>query len=158
MVDSQPQQHTEPPSGRISVFENGKLVGSFESWHQAVQFIRAHRLRLPLRELLRRHDLPRAELRRPLERHAELVVCREETGDVRVAPGSAVNLRCRSLSERERLVEEVLDETFGLGPLEPLMRDPTITDILINGPKIIYIEQRGQLKRTVELISLQTTS
>src|SRR6266481_611878 len=41
-----------------------------------------------------------------------------------------------SLSERERLVEEVLDETFGLGPLEPLMRDPTITDILINGPKI----------------------
>src|SRR5258708_4408720 len=53
-----------------------------------------------------------------------------------------------SLSERERLVEEVLDETFGLGPLEPLMRDPTVTDILINGPKIIYIEQRGQLKRT----------
>jgi pilus assembly protein CpaF len=52
-----------------------------------------------------------------------------------------------SLSERERLVEEVLDETFGLGPLEPLMRDPTITDILINGPKVVYIEQRGLLKR-----------
>ena len=45
MVDSQPQQHTEPPSGRISVFEKGKLVGSFESWRQAVQFIRTHRLR-----------------------------------------------------------------------------------------------------------------
>src|SRR6266704_2641967 len=40
-----------------------------------------------------------------------------------------------SLSERERLVNEVLDETFGLGPLEPLLRDPTITDILVNGPK-----------------------
>jgi pilus assembly protein CpaF len=53
-----------------------------------------------------------------------------------------------SLSERERLVEEVLDETFGLGPLEPLMRDPTITDILINGPKIIYIERRGMLQKT----------
>jgi pilus assembly protein CpaF len=53
-----------------------------------------------------------------------------------------------SLSERERLVEEVLDETFGLGPLEPLMRDPTITDILINGPKVVYIEQRGLLKKT----------
>src|SRR5437870_3328673 len=38
-----------------------------------------------------------------------------------------------SRSERERLVSEVLDETFGLGPLEPLMADPTITDILING-------------------------
>src|SRR4051812_34360008 len=35
-------------------------------------------------------------------------------------------------TERERLVSEVLDETFGLGPLEPLMRDPTVTDILIN--------------------------
>src|SRR5262245_61892338 len=39
-----------------------------------------------------------------------------------------------NLSERERLVSEVLDETFGLGPLEPLMRDPTISDIMINGP------------------------
>src|SRR5438128_2013921 len=53
-----------------------------------------------------------------------------------------------SLSERERLVEEVLDETFGLGPLEPLMRDPTITDILINGPKTVYIERNGQLEMT----------
>src|SRR4051812_20586526 len=41
-----------------------------------------------------------------------------------------------NLSERERLVNEVIDETFGLGPLEPLMKDPTITDILINGPKV----------------------
>jgi pilus assembly protein CpaF len=53
-----------------------------------------------------------------------------------------------SLSERERLVNEVLDETFGLGPLEPLMRDPTITDILINGPGVVYIERRGRLEKT----------
>ena len=52
-----------------------------------------------------------------------------------------------SLSERERLVNEVLDETFGLGPLEPLMRDPTITDILINGPKTVYVERQGRLQR-----------
>jgi pilus assembly protein CpaF len=52
-----------------------------------------------------------------------------------------------SLSERERLVTEVLDETFGLGPLEPLMRDPSITDILINGPKTVYVERRGQLEQ-----------
>ena len=44
------------------------------------------------------------------------------------------------------LVNEVLDETFGLGPLEPLMRDPTITDILINGPKTVYVERNGQLE------------
>ncbi|MFO0841667.1 MAG: CpaF family protein [Gemmataceae bacterium] len=53
-----------------------------------------------------------------------------------------------SLAERERLVNEVMDETFGLGPLEPLLRDPTISDILINGPKTIYIERRGRLELT----------
>ena len=52
-----------------------------------------------------------------------------------------------SLGERERLVNEVLDETFGLGPLEPLMRDPTITDIMINGPKTVYVERNGRLER-----------
>ncbi len=49
--------------------------------------------------------------------------------------------------ERERLVSEVLDETFGLGPLEPLLKDPTITDILINGPNTVYVERGGQLER-----------
>ncbi|MBI3466970.1 MAG: CpaF family protein [Planctomycetes bacterium] len=53
-----------------------------------------------------------------------------------------------SLSERERLINEVLDETFGLGPLEPLLRDPTVSDILINGPKTVYVERGGRLERT----------
>jgi len=53
-----------------------------------------------------------------------------------------------SHDEREQLVNEVIDETLGLGPLDPLMRDPTITDILINGPKTIYVERRGQLEQT----------
>jgi pilus assembly protein CpaF len=50
--------------------------------------------------------------------------------------------------ERDRLVSEVLDETFGLGPLEPLMRDPTISDILINGPYTVYVERKGRLELT----------
>src|SRR5262245_13105978 len=53
-----------------------------------------------------------------------------------------------NLAERERLVEEVMDETFGLGPLENLMRDPTISDIMINGPKTIYVERKGRLARS----------
>jgi pilus assembly protein CpaF len=53
-----------------------------------------------------------------------------------------------SLSERERLANEVLDETFGLGPLEAFIRDPAITDILVNGPKTIYIERQGKLERS----------
>jgi len=51
-------------------------------------------------------------------------------------------------SERERLIDEVLDETFGLGPLEALLKDLTISDILINGPKSIYAERRGKMERT----------
>ncbi|MCA9205979.1 MAG: CpaF family protein, partial [Planctomycetales bacterium] len=51
-------------------------------------------------------------------------------------------------AERERLIEEVLDETFGLGPLEMLLKDPSISDILINGPKHIFVERRGKLERT----------
>jgi pilus assembly protein CpaF len=51
-------------------------------------------------------------------------------------------------SERQRLAQEILDETFGLGPLEPLLDDPKISDILINGPNQIYIERGGQLALT----------
>lgn len=51
-------------------------------------------------------------------------------------------------AERERLIEEVLDETFGLGPLELLLKDASISDILINGPKNIFVERRGKLEKT----------
>jgi pilus assembly protein CpaF len=51
-----------------------------------------------------------------------------------------------SLSERERLVNEVLDETFGLGPLEALIRDPNVSDILVNGPSTVYVERFGRLE------------
>ena len=51
-------------------------------------------------------------------------------------------------SEREQLVSEVLDETFGLGPLELLLKDTTISDIMINGPKHIYCERRGKMEKT----------
>ncbi len=50
--------------------------------------------------------------------------------------------------ERERLVDEILDDILGLGPLEPLLRDPEVSDILINGPKTVYIEKKGRLQKT----------
>src|SRR3989442_7133220 len=50
--------------------------------------------------------------------------------------------------ERERLIDEVLDETFGFGPLEVLLKDPTISDILVNGPFKVYVERRGKLEKT----------
>jgi pilus assembly protein CpaF len=48
--------------------------------------------------------------------------------------------------EKERLSLEVLDEVFGLGPLEPLLQDPTISDILVNGAKEVYVERAGILE------------
>src|SRR5512143_473306 len=51
-------------------------------------------------------------------------------------------------SEKERLSLEVLDEVFGLGPLEPLLQDPTISDILVNGYKEVYVERGGMLEET----------
>src|SRR6266404_4877895 len=50
--------------------------------------------------------------------------------------------------ERERLIDEVLDETFGFGPLEVLLKDPTISDILVNGPYKVYVERRGKMEKT----------
>ena len=50
--------------------------------------------------------------------------------------------------ERERLIDEVMDEMFGLGPLEPLMNDPTVSDILVNGPQTVYVERYGRLELT----------
>jgi pilus assembly protein CpaF len=50
--------------------------------------------------------------------------------------------------EREKLIEEILDETLGFGPLEPLLKDPTVSEIMVNGPKKVYVERRGKLEKT----------
>lgn len=49
--------------------------------------------------------------------------------------------------ERKRLVADILDELLGLGPLEPLLQDPSITDILVNGHDIVFVERSGVLER-----------
>ncbi len=53
-----------------------------------------------------------------------------------------------SAAERDRLAQEVLDEVFGLGPLEPLLQDPTVNDILVNTFSSVYVERRGVLEKT----------
>jgi pilus assembly protein CpaF len=52
-----------------------------------------------------------------------------------------------NLSERETLFVEILDDVFGLGPLEPLLRDPSISDILVNSHKHVFVERSGQLEK-----------
>ncbi len=79
------------------------------------------------------------------------------TGDddsIREQVREAIGLLCEqentllNYNERQRLISEILDETFGLGPLEVLLGDPTISDILINGPKQVFIERHGALEMT----------
>ena len=53
-----------------------------------------------------------------------------------------------NFNEKQRLISEVLDETFGLGPLEVILADQTISDILVNGPKQVYVERHGRLEVT----------
>ncbi len=50
--------------------------------------------------------------------------------------------------ERDRIIDEVLDEVLGLGPLELILKDPKVSDILINGPKNIYVEKNGRMQKT----------
>ena len=51
-------------------------------------------------------------------------------------------------SERERLIEEVLDETFGFGPLELLLKEESVADIMINGPKHVFLEKNGRIVKS----------
>jgi len=70
--------------------------------------------------------------------------------EIRPAVATLVNEETAPLSlvEKERLIEEVLDEVFGLGPIEPLLSDPTVSDILVTTHGMVYIERRGRLERT----------
>jgi pilus assembly protein CpaF len=60
----------------------------------------------------------------------------------------ATETEALNYDEREALIQQILDEIFGLGPLEPLMHDAEVSDILVNGPKRVYIEKRGKLHDT----------
>lgn len=53
-----------------------------------------------------------------------------------------------SRSERKRLVADICDEMLGLGPIEPLLKDSTVTEVMVNGPKAIYVERMGKLQKT----------
>src|ERR1700745_2994004 len=92
------------------------------------------------RDLLNKIDLERvATVRDDRTRRQVFVVIQELVGNLKTP---------LSGPEKERLSLEVLDEVFGLGPLEPLLQDPTISDILVNGAKEVYVERAGVLEET----------
>src|SRR5215203_4182517 len=90
--------------------------------------------------LISRMDLTKLNVLPPERLHAEVSRLAKELLVTENAPLSTV--------EREMLIAEVQHELFGLGPLESLLADPTISDILVNGHAHIYIERRGKLEKT----------
>ena len=92
------------------------------------------------RTLINRMDLTKLSSLTPEQVHAEVSRLAEVVLAQEAMPLSA--------SERERLVNDVQHELFGLGPLEPLLKDSTISDILVNKHDTIYIERRGKIERT----------
>jgi pilus assembly protein CpaF len=93
-----------------------------------------HRRLIQKLNLDRLTEVNRDEVRREVGQILEALVVGESTP--------------MNLQERERLAQEVLDEVFGLGPLEPLLADHSISDILVNGPRHVYIERKGMLEQT----------
>jgi pilus assembly protein CpaF len=92
------------------------------------------------RTLINRMDLTKLSSLTPEQVHAEVSRLAEIVLAQEAMPLSA--------AERERLVSDVQHELFGLGPLEPLLKDPTISDILVNSHDTIYIERRGKIEAT----------
>lgn len=100
-----------------------------------------HELKTRLhRSVIDRLDLSRINELTPEQVQAEVGRLAKEVLATEDAPLSS--------TERESLIEDVRHELFGLGPLEPLLSDPTISDILVNSAKDVYIERRGKIERT----------
>ena len=93
-----------------------------------------HRKLIQKLNLDRLNEIKREDVRREVAQILEALVVGESTP--------------MNLQERERLAQEVLDEVFGLGPLEPLLADPTVSDILVNTYKHVYVERKGILELT----------
>src|SRR6187431_317946 len=113
-----------PPTGNG---ENGEF--SFQEMKS-----RLHRALINKMDLTKLAALSQEQVHAEVSRLAESVLAQE-----------AMPL---SVSDRDRLVNDVQHELFGLGPLEPLLKDPTISDILVNTHDTIYIERRGKLERS----------
>ena len=92
------------------------------------------------RALINRMDLSKLSALTPEQVHAEVSRMAESVLAQEEMPLSS--------SEKDRLINDVQHELFGLGPLEPLLKDPTISDILVNSHRRIYIERRGKLEVT----------
>src|SRR3989475_6776868 len=124
------------PSGAVvavPVADNGKRAGlNFKVYQELKSSVH--------RDLLNKVDVEKvATMRDERTRSQALLVIQDLVANLQTT---------RSVRERERLSLEVLDQAFGLVPLEPLLQDPGINDILVNGHKLVYVEPAGVLEES----------
>jgi len=137
LFQRRPPAHRPDPAPLPAVSSNGH--GNVESPGRGREAYYDLKTRIH-RQLIERLDLTKVDLL-PLETVQQQI--RRIVEDMLASDDTPL-----SRQEREQLVLEVEHETFGLGPLEPLMQDPTVSDILVNGCKEVFIERRGKLERT----------
>jgi pilus assembly protein CpaF len=118
--------------GNTTLSGNG-LDGTGQQSFQELK-ARLHRTLINRMDLTKLSSLTQEQIHAEVSRLAESVLAQEEVP--------------LSITEKERLVSDVQHELFGLGPLEPLLADPTISDILVNAHDTIYIERRGKIEAT----------
>ncbi len=83
---------------------------------------------------LSRREIDEAEVRKRVEQYLDEILAEEQLFISRI--------------ERERLLDQVLNEILGYGPIQPLLEDDTVTEIMVNGPKKIYVERGGKIHKT----------
>lgn len=134
---------------------NGKASGSAGSnGHAAAADIK------PQRERSERRDRLKAEVHEAVTRRIDVVAAsRAHTDGQKIAElraqisdvtGQLLSERADadSAEERAEMQQEIIDELLGLGPLEDLMRDPAVSEIMVNGPNVIYVERSGRITLT----------
>ena len=119
----------DPPSSQIANQQQTNLLDPYQNLKEKIHHSLFERL-----DLSQLESIPRDELRIQVREVVETLLA----GETEFAVGF----------NRERLIEEILNEVFGLGPLEPLLNDPTVADILVNTHKQVYVERYGKLELT----------
>ena len=129
------RRQNEPPAAAVTAAMNGHRAAPADAKAGYYELKnRVHRQLIERLDLSKIGVLPADVLQQQIRRVVEDMLVDDETP--------------LSRQEREQIIVEVQHETFGLGPIEPLMQDPSISDVLVNGPKHVYIERRGKIERT----------
>jgi pilus assembly protein CpaF len=127
------QMPTRGPIGPIDPAGPGALAFAAESAANEEVKFRVHRRLIQDLEAARLASLPDAEAREAVEQAARQILQQEAPGVFGLA--------------RDELIAGIVDEVLGLGPIQPLIRDPSISEVMVNAPDVVYFEREGRLHR-----------